>query len=748
MQVETGDMCLRDIPGGPELWRNRDDGTAGGVFEEGRGNGGYWYQWQDGSNILRDDWVEERDGVNSQQWVRLKIPNDRHTAALKTTYEFDNNVRGTFQLMYAENNSLNIKSPENEYDGGTVAYRDPETGVWGEITPGKISPDNPFVPPELVADNNGSIDWERRMYEFGNIMTDNNRKTIRSWLALQGEFANDWQWDVSLGWGESRQRQLRHNELNVVRERQALDAEYAADGVTIQCADPDARAAGCVPLNVFGVGSITPAMVDWLRVHPTIKSDIEQTNMLAYVSGDLFEISNGPVPAVFGVEYRKDDLDLRTSEGMQNGGITFNIVPTFSADIDVWEAFGEAAFPLSDNFSVEVSARVADYSPSGIDTVVSYTTGMMWEPAEGYRLRANYSRAQRAPTISELYSPPRGDYDSISDICDGATATSTEPGHDNCRLDPGVAATIAADGVFEDEGNNYSPNAGNPDVFEETADTYTIGFSINPPWAENLRLAVDYWDITIEDAIEEIGNSQILEQCYASSEPWGSGNPFCNLVRRDGDGYLVEVLQRQYNLNEAKTSGIDLAMDYDWDFGSKGNLLLKLDYTHLLEDEETFEGLDGLVTVDYTGQAYYGAFDDIATASLTWRKDDWRVRWTTKYLSSAVDRNDRVDDYLERFATNDERCASGSSRCVTNPEVPMWLFFPSYTRHDVAVSYSMQTESLGDLRLYAGVRNVFDDMGPFIPRGGDTIISGAGNSDNKYGGGVGRFAYAGVEMRF
>jgi outer membrane receptor protein involved in Fe transport len=744
MSTETGYECIRDIVGGPEVWRYRNDDIPGGLFEEGRGNGGYWYD----ESGLRDDWLEDRDGVNTDQWVQLKIPNDRYTAALKTTYEFDNNVKGTFQLMYAENNSINYKSPEGEGDTALVAYRDPETGVWGEIDYPKISPDNPFLPQAIRDDNNGSIDWERRMSELGDIVTDNNRTTVRSWVALQGEFADDWQWDVSFGYGKSSQRQDRLNEIDVVKELQALDAEYAADGVTIQCADADARAAGCVPLNLFGVGSITPEMATWIRVNPEIRSDIEQQNMLAYVSGDLFEMPAGPVPVVFGVEYRKDELDLHTSEGMQNGGITFNIVPSYSADIDVWEAFGEAAFPLSENFSAEISARVADYSPAGIDTVVSYTTGLMWEPAEGYRLRANYSRAQRAPTISELYSPPRGDYDGITDICDDATATSTDRGHDNCRLEPGIAATIATDGVFEDEGNNYSPNAGNPDNFEETADTYTIGFSINPSWAENLRLAVDYWDITIDDKIEEVGNRQILEQCYASSQPWGPSNPFCNDIRRDGDGYLVEVLQRQINLNEGKASGIDLSMDYDWDFGSKGNLLLKLDYTHLLEDEETYEGLDGPVTVDYTSQASENNFDDRATLSATWRYNDWRVRWTTKYQSSEVDSQFRVDEYKERFATNDERCASGDDRCVANPEVPMWLYFPSYTRHDIAVSYSMRTEMFEDLRLFAGVKNIFDDMGPFLPDSGDTDIGGRGNSDSYYGGGVGQFWYLGAEVRF
>ena len=63
------------------------------------------------------------------------------------------------------------------------------------------------------------------MYEVGHIQTDNKRTTLRSWAALQGEFANDWQWDVSVGYGKSTQRQLRYNEIDVVRERQALNAE-------------------------------------------------------------------------------------------------------------------------------------------------------------------------------------------------------------------------------------------------------------------------------------------------------------------------------------------------------------------------------------------------------------------------------------------------------------------------------------------------------------------------------------------
>ena len=113
-----------------------------------------------------------------------------------------------------------------------------------------------------------------------------------------------------------------------------------------------------------------------------------------------------------------------------------------------------------------------------------------------------------------------------------------------------------------------------------------------------------------------------------------------------------------------------------------------------------------------------------------------------------MDNQARVDDYLERFATNDARCASGDSRCVENPEVPYYLYYPSWIRHDFTVSYSTQTDWAGDLRLFAGVKNVFDDCGPFIPRTGDNYERGIGNYDSKYDGGVGRFVYLGAEMRF
>jgi len=744
MQTEDGDQCMRDTTS--DQWRDRSDGTFGGVFEEGSANGGYWY---DENNVLRDDWKEERDGLNSRQWDAIMVPNDRLSIASKLSFDFTKKTSGFFTVLYSKNKSFNFKSPEDESENNSVSLVDPETGEDTRITPGSISPDNPFAPAEIAENAGSSISWDRRFIEVGNITTDNTRTTWRSWVGLGGVLFNDeWDWEVSLGYGDFEQKQLRSNEIDVRKERQALDAEYADDGVTIQCADPEARAAGCVPLNIFGYNAVTPEMADWIRVNPTITTKLDQVDVLAYITGDLFNMPAGPVGTVFGVEWRRDSLDLIPSEEQQYGGITFNVVPGFSGEIDVAEAFTEASLPITQNFSADLSFRVADYSPAGIDTVFSYSAGLMWEVAPGYSLRGNYARAQRAPTITELMSPPRGDYDTYTDICDGVTATSNESGHDNCRLEPSIAAVIEEDGVFVDENTGYGPNAGNFDLFEETADTYTIGFSIAPEFIKNFRLAVDYYDISITDVIGSYENSVIMSQCYDSSAPWGDSNPFCRDITRDNDGNIVEIMNRLYNLEELNTSGWDVAMDWMFELRGHGDLTFDLNYTHVSEYTRTFLTNDGEQTADHNDQLDYGIFQDVANASFTWRKEGWRVRWSMRYLGSIIDHLDRVDDYQERFAVNDERCAAGDERCVENPEVPAFLYYPSYWRHDLSLSYLWNLNSGSDLRLFGGVKNVFDDKGPFVPRTGDTYERGIGNFDSKFGGGIGRFLFAGVEMRF
>ena len=301
MQTETGDQCMRDIASTSD-YRDRSDGIAGGVFSEGPGD---WYFDENG---FQTGWEEERDGLFSRIWDVILVPNETVAAAVKLNFDFTEKTTGYAQIQYSQNDSFNFKSPEDDGENSDVNTIDPVTGEIGIVVPGHIDINNPFIPDELRNQPNFQADWtgdwDRRFFEVGNITTDNDRTTLRTWAGLQGSmFGDRWNWDASIGYGHFEQTLIRSNELDVRKVSQALDASIDPVSGEIVCNNAQARAEGCVPLNLFGEGSITPEMADWIRTTPILNPTIEQLNVLAYMTGDLFDMPAGPVGSVFGFEY-------------------------------------------------------------------------------------------------------------------------------------------------------------------------------------------------------------------------------------------------------------------------------------------------------------------------------------------------------------------------------------------------------------------------------------------------------------
>ena len=369
--------------------------------------------------------------------------------------------------------------------------------------------------------------------------------------------------------------------------------------------------------------------------------------------------------------------------------------------------------------------------------MTSSKLGFLWAVGEGINVRGNWAIAQRAPTVNDIFEPAAGDFDSINDICDKVSATSTAIGHDNCRLEPAIAAAIAADAtfVFEDDNSGYSPNAGNPELFEEKGTTLTIGATYEPRFLQGFSIAVDYYDIFIEDAISSFDNDEILKECYASSTTLGNENAFCDVIKRDAEGQIEEVLQKSYNIDELSTRGIDIAVAYHYDLNEFGALKFKLDWTHLLEHSTTKTGVDGKFKTDRVG--FFGLFEDKASGSVSWRLDDLRIRWSTSYKSSAL----RSQSNIDAWQANIDRCAEGEDSCVSDPEKIAYQEYDAYFKHNLSASYNIELENDASVRLFGGVNNVFDDKGQFY-------IGGRGNYGSEYDAGRGRFVYLGAEVKF
>ena len=201
--------------------------------------------------------------------------------------------------------------------------------------------------------------------------------------------------------------------------------------------------------------------------------------------------------------------DIEINENLTT---SLSVIPEIEASFDVVEAFAEVEIPLLETVTAQLAARVADYSTIG--TISSYNVGGYWEPTDTLRFRTQYSRSQRAPTITEFYSAPRQDADDLRDPCDGlrpdGSGVTAPPGTgfdpaviaSNCLSNPGIQAFFAdpnnAGQPFEFDGSVNAPNAGNNTLTEETADTFTIGAVWAPSFAEDLVFIVDYYNIKVE----------------------------------------------------------------------------------------------------------------------------------------------------------------------------------------------------------------------------------------------------------
>jgi outer membrane receptor protein involved in Fe transport len=173
------------------------------------------------------------------------------------------------------------------------------------------------------------------------------------------------------------------------------------------------------------------------------------------------------------------------------------------------------------------------------------------------KFRGSYQEASRAANVIELFAAQGlGLYDNDADPCAGATPTATLV---QCQR---TGVTAAQYGRIPDSpaGQYNQITGGNPNLKPETANSLTVGLALQPMPA--LTMSVDYFDIKVEDTIDNISPSTTLTKCL------DTGNPvFCNLIQRDRLGTLWllndgRVQATNVNIGTIRTTGIDFAAAY------------------------------------------------------------------------------------------------------------------------------------------------------------------------------------------
>lgn len=681
------------------------------------------------------------DGYNRQSQRLNLVPLERTNFSSFVNYDIAPGHTLYFEGYYAKSESVSQIEPfpleSNNVYGGLSEQNGQLQGVIAGVPL-----TNPYIPADLlaaaIARGANQIGFAIRAAEFGNRGSEAVRSTARFVIGMKGEIGGGWDYDLSYVWGETQDNQFSNGQVNVANFRNALDAIDLGGG-NIVCRDPIARAQGCVPVNIFNPvgtpGSWTQQQIDYLKADGTREQRMEQEVLSLVVTGDLFELPAGAVQAAFGMEYRQeysiDRPDVLQQQGL-NGG---NKAPVTQGQFDVYEAFAEVDIPLitdapwAKELKLHAAARISDYSTVG-DTF-AWATDLTWAPTEDIKFRGQYARAVRAPNIGELYSGPSETFAAVTDPCNnlrtaaGGGALAGGPTNAtviaNCLANTAIAARANSPTGFvltqpERQGTGGFIG-GNPNLTEETADTWSVGFVFTPKfakWAETLVLSVDYFNIKIDDAIAAIGRNDVLRLCYTSA---GMSSPLCGQIIRDVNGALTDVNSGAANSRKLETSGIDVQASYRLDLGQTfgneediGSLTFTINYQWLNNYTTTvFPGSPFESVIESAGGL--GAFRHKAQASMLYEIGDFMFNLDANYVSDAHD-----------F----DPATIGSK----------WFF-------DAQVRYNV----LESTTLVFGVRNLFDEY-VFIGQGASTSIPTGWATDPDSYDGLGRRFYAGVRLRY
>jgi len=144
-------------------------------------------------------------------------------------------------------------------------------------------------------------------------------------------------------------------------------------------------------------------------------STLRQQVLEANVQGTLLDIWAGPLQAAGGVSYRSEDFQF-TPDGAYNANQIYpNVVNNIALPVgvrglnDVREAYAEFAIPLLANvpfvkkLSIDPGIRISDYKTAG--TVETWKVLGDWQINDWARFRGGFQRANRAPNVTELFSP-------------------------------------------------------------------------------------------------------------------------------------------------------------------------------------------------------------------------------------------------------------------------------------------------------------------------------------------------------
>lgn len=528
-------------PGGSPVAAAADQAVLGAPFVNGFRSDGSLYARTFGTNTNNALVDSGGDGIYVTDEVLIPdVRSENYFGRL--SYEVAPGIEPYVQLAYSERRT----------DQRSIIFSNLANTSFAAI----IQPGNPYLAPAIRNAFSSPFSLSRGNFDFPITVTDTLGTNLFAQAGVTGEIGSNWKWDVNYTYGKNVVTARTKAEPSMPRFAAALDAVRDTNGnivCNVSLTNPGLYP-GCVPLNLFGVGSESLAAMNYvLGAEPSmVRIANKMQSGSVNLRGTLLQNWAGDVKVAVGGEIRKQTLiqdtnadaaapPSRTGLRSAPAGMLWYYNKNYgkaAGSVTVKEAYAEVLFPLlsdvmlAKSLNLSGAVRYTDYSTSG--GVTTWKAGVSWRPVSDLTFRAAFSRDIRAPSLNELFQGV-----SI------AQATATDP-----RF--GQATTLGVSTL------------GNANLRPEKAETLTAGFTFTPSFARGLTITADYYDLKFSDVIFSPTFSQILQACEDSKPAYNA--PQCALITRASPTSLATaVLAVPLNQATRRVRGLDFSVDYRFD---------------------------------------------------------------------------------------------------------------------------------------------------------------------------------------
>lgn len=552
------------------------------------------------------------------------------------------------------------------------------------------------------------VNLNRRLTDIGTRFAATDHSTFRIALGLKGKlndvsekYLTDLKYDMYYTNSRITESQFQSGSISLSRYQNAILSQGGAAPV----------------LNPFGQ-NITPAAAGAVAINSNSAITAEQQGLAANLTGKLFELPAGPVDFSTGVEHRHAYSRYSPDAYLSSGDVSgWNAARATEGESTVKEIFGEARVPLlsdapfAKNLSLSGAFRRSDYDIESVGTVWTNSVGTEWTPVESLTFRAQKQKSIRAPNVGELFGGQGTNGPTATDPCSSRQPASQQTAAVRALC---VATGVPANLVFDQavQPTNFITQivGGNPSLKAETSHTTTVGAVFAPRAVPGLQLSVDYYKITLDDAISTLGGGgiqSVLNLCYNTIQ--NANSVYCKAINRDPlTGQIAAptyVMTTAANIGGIKTQGYDLSGHYGFRTGwglMGADTRWNIDSNWTYVKELTFTPIQDLPNI--TNQCV-GSFGQTCgqpvpkwkgTARLTMNSGKLMLSARARFIGKVT-----VDNYVLPLGQGNTPPALET---LTNPKIK------AYTYLDLTAGYDFTKM----VSLTAGIRNVLDKDPPVL----------------------------------